>query len=449
MLDLRVDGGLVAQAHGEPQAASIGVRDGKVVALGDLGDLAAAETLDVGGALVMPGFLDTHVHLGFTDRDREWSTETQQAAIGGVTMPLIYFRDLQPYDENLREFIDRGLEASHTDFVVHLGILNETHYEQFDEVLDRFAIRSIKMYTTYKDGKMAKFGILGQDDGFILDVMRKAAARGDIRVNVHCENDDITRRGQTHWAKDVVGHAEQWSAMRPAIAEVEAIRRICLLARETGARVHLPHVSSERAIETAIAERLLGTDVSIESCPQYLMPKLATITGGLAKVNPPVRPEENGERLWEALRVGDIDTLGTDHACWCRIDKIADDVHDVSPGFPGLGTLVPLMMDSVRRGEITTAQLVRTNVRAAEVFGIEGRGQIQPGYYADLVVIDPDATREVNAETLGGLSDFSPWENHPLTGWPVMTIQRGRVIARDGAVVGEPGGQYARPGYRG
>jgi dihydroorotase-like cyclic amidohydrolase len=294
---------------------------------------------------------DTHVHFTFPDRDLEWSTETRQAAIGGVTMPLIYFRDPAPYGDSLAQFIATGQRSAHTDFVVHLGILNNGHLDQFDEVLDRFAIRSIKMYTTCKDGSLRRFGILDQDDGFILDVMRRVAARGDTVVNVHCANDDIVRRGQAHWAQHVQGQAEQWAAMRPPSTELEAIRRICLLARETGTRPHLPRVSSRRAIDIAIAERALRTEVSIETCPQHLKLKLAAASGALSN------------------------TL------------------DVAAGLPGSGTLVPLMMDSAHRSLITTSDPVRANLRPATMPGLEHRGQIQPGYHAAMTILWPDRER--------------------------------------------------------
>jgi dihydropyrimidinase len=448
MLDLRLDGGLVAGLHGEPKLQSIGIADGHVVALGDVAGLSARRVLDVGGAVVLPGLIDTHVHLGFTDQDREWESETRLAAIGGITTPLIYFRNTGNYWEHLPGFLERGSARSYVDFAVHLGVLNDGHLAELGGLIDQFGIRSIKMYTTYKDGSLARFGVVGQDDGFILDVMKMAAARGDFVVNIHCENDDIVKRGQQFWGRGIADPAAQWAAMRPAIAEVEAIHRIGLFARETGARVHLPHVSSRRAIEAAVAERRLGAQVSIESCPQYLLPREASAGGALVKVNPPVRPDEDGADLWQAFRTGELDTLGTDHACWCRADKTAETIDEVSPGFPGMGTLLPLMMDAVSRGVITTADLVRVNARAAQVFDLPRHGQILPGFRADLAIVDPAATREVRADLLGGLSDFSPWEGRPLTGWPVMTLLRGEVVAENGEVVGEPRGGYVRQMYR-
>ena len=447
MFDLKIDGGLVASTNGEPRPQSIGITDGYITALGDLREQTATRTIDVDGAVVLPGLIDTHVHLGFTDQDLEWQTETRMAAIGGITTPLIYFRNTGSYWDHLPEFLEQGSSHSYVDFGVHLGVLNDAHLDDLDKLIDHFGVRSIKMYTTYKDGSLSRFGVVGQDDGFILDVMRTAAARGDFVVNIHCENDDIVTRGQKFWGKDIADPAAQWAAMRPAIAEVEAIHRIGLFARETGARVHLPHVSSRRAIEAAVSQRRQGAQISIESCPQYLMPRSSAESGALIKVNPPVRPDETGEELWAAFRSGELDTLGTDHACWCRADKSASRIEDVSPGFPGLGTLLPLMMDSVARGLITTADLVRVNARAAKVFDLPDHGQVLPGFRADLAIVDPTSRREVTAELTGGLSDFSPWEGRTLTGWPFMTVLRGTVVAQDGEVTGEPLGRYVRSLY--
>jgi dihydroorotase-like cyclic amidohydrolase len=447
VLDLRLDGGLVARLHGSPRQESVGIKNGHIVAVGDIADLPAHRTVDVTGSYVIPGAIDTHVHLGFTDQDLEWGTETRMAALGGVTTPLIYFRSTESYWQPLAEFIDTGERKSFVDFAIHLGVLHDGHLADFDGLVDEFGIRSIKMYTTYKNGELARFGVVGQDDGFILDVMRKAAARGDVVVNVHCENDDIVSRGERLWADKDAPPALRWSQMRPPIAEVEAIRRIGLFARETGARVHLPHVSSERALDAALRERADGSSLSIETCPQYLLPQSAGAGGALAKVNPPVRVEETGERMWQALRSGEVDTLGTDHACWCRADKSADSITDVRPGFPGLGTLVPLLMDSVVNNRLAMSDYVRANARAAEIFQLPRHGQVAPGFRADVVVVDPAATRTVDAAALGGTSDFSPFEGQKLSGWPVMTVLRGRVIAEHGEIVHEPMGRYVRTQY--
>lgn len=447
MFDLRIDHGLVARRDGEPRVASIGVRDGMIAAIGDLTGSDATQVIDADGALVVPGAIDTHVHLGFTDRDLEWSTETQMAAIGGITTPMIYFRDVGSYWETLPEFISAGTKNSHVDFAVHLGILNDNHLRDFDRLMPAFGIRSVKMYTTYKDGELAAFGIVGQDDGFILDVMRRAAARGDVVVNIHCENDDIVKRGERLWMDADAQPALQWSQARPPIAEVEAIRRVGLFARETGARIHLPHVSSEGALAAALQERALGANVSIETCPQYLRPQDAGERAALAKVNPPVRVDETGDRIWQAVGAGEVDTIGSDHACWCRSDKVAANISDVRPGFPGLGTVLPILMDGVINGRIAMSDYVRLNRRAAQVFDLPDLGQLEPGYAANIVIVDP-SERTVDAANLGGTSDFTPFEGVRLAGWPITTILRGAVVADQGQIVGEPTGRYLRSHYQ-
>jgi dihydroorotase (multifunctional complex type) len=432
--DLRIDGGLVAGPDGAPRVASVGIRDGRIAAVGDLGDHDAGEAVDADGLAVLPGVIDTHVHLGFTDEAREWHTESRAALIGGVTTMCVYYRNAGEYDELLPGFIAAGERDSHADFVVHLGILHDGHLERLGDYVARYGLTSIKMYTTYKRGELSSFGAMGQDDGFILDVMRAVAQLGGVRIHVHCENDDIAERGGRRW-RDEGTPGAQWSRTRPPVAEVEAIRRIALFGRTAGAPVFIPHVSSEDALATVLAERAAGTDIRCETCPQYLASARLDRPDHLAKVNPPVRVEESGERLWAALRAGQIDVVGTDHACWTRADKTAPNVLEARPGFPGMGTLLPVLLDGVNRGWLALADVAAAQLRAARNFGLADRGAIAPGYAADLVLADLAREREVDSADLQGLSDFTPYEGLTLRGWPVLTVKGGKVAVRDGRLL--------------
>ena len=442
--DLRIDGGLVVGPAGPPRVASVGLRAGRIAAVGELDGHPADETVDAGGLAVLPGVIDTHVHLGFTDEAREWHTESRAALVGGVTTMCVYYRNAGEYDELLPGFIAAGERDSLADFVVHLGILHDGHLERLGDHVARYGLRTIKMYTTYKRGELSSFGAMGQDDGFILDVMRAVAELGGVRVHVHCENDDIAERGGRRW-RDEGTPGAQWSRTRPPVAEVEAIRRIALLARTAGAPVFIPHVSSEAALDAALAERAAGTDLRCETCPQYLASARLDRPDHLAKVNPPVRVEESGERLWAALRSGDIDVVGTDHACWTRADKTAPNVLEARPGFPGMGTLLPVLLDGVNRGALTLGDVAAAQLRAAELLGLGERGAVAPGHAADLVLVDMAREREVNSTDLQGLSDFTPYEGLTLRGWPVLTVKGGRVAVRDGRLEEDaPRGAYLR-----
>jgi dihydroorotase-like cyclic amidohydrolase len=205
MFDTRIDNGLVVHSFGKPRRESIGIRDGVIVALGDLGDAPANRVIDIDGAYVYPGVIDTHTHIGFTDPVKELSTEPRSAALGGVTTAMIYFRSGELYDEILPDFLEHGNRQSIIDFGVHLGILHDEHLERLPRYVEQFGIKSIKMYTTYKSGILKAYGVFGQDDGFIFDVLRTVAEMPDLIVNVHCENDDMAERGQRKWLRPGAG----------------------------------------------------------------------------------------------------------------------------------------------------------------------------------------------------------------------------------------------------
>jgi dihydroorotase-like cyclic amidohydrolase len=300
------------------------------------------------------------------------------------------------------------------------------------------------MYTTYKGGDMRQFGILGQDDGFIFDVFRAAASIEDFTVNVHCENDELVERGRSHWVKRDLAELELHSHIRPPIAEVEAIRRMSVLARSAGARLFIPHISSADALEATVEERVAGTRLHAETCPHYLLAEALQVAGPLAKVNPPVRREADADALWAGLAAGQIDVIGSDHAATMEEGK-RQDILVSRPGFPGSGLIVPVLADGIARGRITYRDYARIQANAASLFSLPTKGLIRTGFDADLALVDMSARRAVDAGWASGVSDFSPYAGLELTGWPVRTILRGRTIMQDGEVVSDPGrGRYLR-----
>jgi dihydropyrimidinase len=447
MIDLRIDGGRLVRPRGEPRVESVAVRDGRIVALGDYEELRSLDTrevIDADGLHVFPGVIDTHFHIGFSLPEREWETEPRAAARGGTTTLLVYFRSLEPYDDLLAEFIEQARRDSVVDFAIHLGILHDGHLERFHHYVERFGLTSLKMYTTYKGGDMRQFGILGQDDGFIYDVFRAAASIPDFTVNVHCENDELVERGRSHWVDRDMSELELHSHIRPPIAEVEAIRRMSVLARSAGARLFVPHVSSAQALETTLEERIAGTRLHVETCPHYLLADRIRAAGPLAKVNPPVRTGIDADALWGAIASGKIDVVGSDHAATMEATK-REDILVSRPGFPGSGLILPTLADGIARGAITYANYGRLQVDAARLFSLPTKGLIRVGFDADFALVDMGARRAVDVAWASGISDFSPYAGLELTGWPVRTLLRGRTIAQDGEVVADAGrGRYLR-----
>src|SRR5262249_16063889 len=152
------------------------------------------------GLHLLPGFIDTHVHLNFlaeaegadTSVD-EFRSETGAAVLAGVTTALVYYRRLEPYGDDLVRFVAHGERSSYVDFGIHLGILMDAHLDSLGKVSREFGILSFKMYTCYKDEELRRFGVAGEDDGFILDVLERVASIPDAQVHVHAENEEIVR----------------------------------------------------------------------------------------------------------------------------------------------------------------------------------------------------------------------------------------------------------------
>jgi dihydroorotase-like cyclic amidohydrolase len=302
------------------------------------------------------------------------------------------------------------------------------------------------MYTCYKGDEGRAIGIRGEDDGFILDVLRAMAKIGNVVQIVHCENEEIIDRQLARMRGGPIenGDLNAWSEARPPLAEVEAINRIAYLAAQAGAELLIPHVSSAEALQSIARLKAAGQPIHVETCPHYLALDTEAPAAVLAKVNPPIRPPGHGEALWAGVRDGSVDVIGSDHATTTRAQKIPGDPWRSAPGFPGVATILPVLYETgVCTGRISLGDIARVQANTARILRLPAKGRIAVGADADLIVLDPDTPRVVDAADLGSASDFSVFENSTLRGWPAMTFLRGQVITRDRVVEGPAGaGRY-------
>ena len=187
--------------------------------------------------------------------------------------------------------------------------------------------------------------------------------------------------------------------------------------------------------------------MTIETCPHYLTLTEDSDIGNLAKINPPVRKQDDQDRIWEGLINGEISTVGTDHCCVCRADK-AGSIWDAAAGFPGMATMLPVVLTEGvhKRGMSLQRAAQITSYNSAVAFNMAPRkGTLHVGSDADVAVVDLKLEKVVDPALLGSASDFSLQEGNTLTGWPVLTVLRGKIIVRDGELLGEPGdGEFVR-----
>jgi allantoinase len=389
------------------------VEDGQVV------DHARGEEIDARGLIVLPGLIDVHVHFNEPGHT-EWegaATGSRALAAGGGTvffdMPLNSLPctvDAAAFDAK-RAALER---ASVTDFALWGGIVPGN--------LDRLAELAARGVIGFK-AFMADSGLPEfprADDRTLFDGMREAARLG-LPVAVHAENNELIRS------------SGPYSESRPVVAEVDAIQRASLFARETGAKLHIVHVSSARGLAAALEARAAGTDLSIETCPHYLYFTAADFErlGAILKCAPPLRSER--------LPLDGIDIVGSDHSPAPPSMKSDPDIFKVWGGVAGvqhtLAVVYELAPDRV-------ADLCASN--PAKRFKIAKKGRILPGFDADFALFDPNFDQIVTRESLFQRHGLSPYLGERFRGGVRRTILRGRTIFADGKIITQSCGRMIR-----
>jgi dihydropyrimidinase len=453
--DLRLSGGRVLLPGADALTElDVLVRDGVIAGLCAPGAVTdAAEDVSVAGLAVLPGIVDAHVHLGqditVPKTPDDARRETAAAAAGGVCTLIAYLMTAVPYHEVLDDAV--AVMESHgvIDFGFHFCIVTREQLAALPSYTRDLGVSSFKFFMNFRGDEGAYLGLPGNDDGFLFDLMRAAADAGAM-VDPHGENIEIIWNLRAQPVPDELSPLGIWNHLRPDFVEAEAQQRAAFLASVAGASMYAVHVTNARTLDVLTRQRDRYPHIVLETCPHYLTHDIDSELGPVAKVNPPLRTAADREALWQAIARGEINVIGSDHVPRHRSAKV-DDIWKASAGFPGLETLLPVLLsEGYHRRGLPLARLVDAVTRApARAFGLWPRkGAIAIGADADLAIVDLNGRLTVRAAAQHSGAEYTIYEGWELTGAVEHTVVRGRFVVRDREVVARDGGGRFQPRHR-
>jgi allantoinase len=444
--DLLIRGAVVVGA-GQPCRLDVAVADGLVAELAPELAGRAAEEIDAVGLYLLPGVVDAHVHMNEPGR-ADWEgfeSGTRALAAGGATAAIDMPLNAHPptvtgaaFDEK-RRCLERG---AFVDMALWGGLVPGGI-----EAMEDLAARGVIGFKAF----MCSSGIddfVCIDDLTLYEGMCRAASLG-LPVAVHAESEVITA-GLARRARGAGRTAmRDYLASRPAVAEVQAIARAIALAQESGCALHVVHVSTGRGVAQVATARSRGVDVSCETCPHYLVltEEDAETLGHVAKCAPPLRPRAESEALWQALADGTLPMVASDHSPAPWPLKAGEDAFAAWGGISGCQTMLPLLLSEGHRVRGLTLDLIAyaTSGYVARRFRLRGKGRLEPGADADLVLVDLTASDELSARDLYYRHRHSPFLGRTLRARVTRTVVRGRTVFAGGRVVGSPAGRLLIP----
>lgn len=432
--DLILKGGTVVNQDGEG-ARDIGVRGGRIAAIGGLGGASAGAVIDCRGLHILPGVIDTQVHFrepGLTHKE-DLETGSRAAVLGGVTA-VFEMPNTSPATTTAAAIEEKLARAKNRMFCDHAFYVGGTHGNARDlgelEMLP--GVCGVKIFMGASTGDL-----LVPDDEGVREVLR----HGRRRVAVHSEDEELLKAGK---AKAREGDWASHPDVRSAEAALRSTTRLLAIARETRRRIHVLHVSTAEELPLLAAAKDIAT---VETTPQHLTltaPDCYVALKGLAQMNPPVREARHRDGLWEGVAQGIVDVIGSDHAPHTREEKARP--YPASPsGMPGVQSIAPVMLDHVAKGRLTLARFVDLLCHGPQrVFGIANKGRIAAGYDADFTIVDLKMAKTIRHADAATRVGWTPFDGMTVTGWPVGTIIRGQRVMWDGEIVGAPAGAPMR-----
>ncbi len=443
---------------------------------------SAAEVYDGKNRLAFPGLVDPHMHTGiYSPLGEDAVTESKAAAQGGVTTSINYMRTGQYYlnkGGSYKKFFPEVLDISkgnfHVDYAYHLAPMDKRHIREIPDLVNEFGVTSFKIFMFYgshglhgRSTHQSEFLMIKPDEKydiahfeFVMRGIRKAMEKypdkaDDISLSLHCETAEI----MSAYTKLVEEEGKlkglpAYSASRPPHSEGLAIFIASYLANETDLpNINLLHLTSRKAVVAALQMAAVFPHINFrrEVTIGHLILDTDSKAGPLAKVNPPIRPREDVEYLWEQLLAGNLDWVCSDHAC-CKHEMKVDakkpgDIWLSKSGFGGTEYLLAALVSEGRKRGLTYNDMAAlTSYNPAERFGLHSKGDIEVGLDADLALFDPNETWTVHAAESESQQGYTPFEGIELSGRVKTTFLRGQRIYDGGNVIGKPAGRYlSRP----
>ncbi|WP_204602021.1 dihydroorotase [Paremcibacter congregatus] len=425
----------ICVSHNGTEPADVAIKDDIIVAIGHLDNVDATEVIDATGLHLLPGVIDTQVHF------REPGAETKEdlesgsraAVMGGVTA-VFEMPNTSPATTTAKALADkvkRGTNRMWCDFAFYMGA-SAKNAKRLDKLERLPGCCGVKIFMGSSTGDL-----LVSDDQMLADIL----SNGTRRIAIHAEDEDRLLERKS-LSED--GGVAQHPVWRDKDTAYKATDRILDLARRTGRRIHVLHVTTEDEMALLAAYKDVAT---VEVTPQHLIlsaPECYAQLGTYAQMNPPIRDEKERIGLWKALSVGIVDVLGSDHAPHEK--EMKDLPYPQSPsGMPGVQTMLPLMLDQVNKGVLSIERLMDlTSAGPARVFNIAGKGRLAVGYDADITLVDLKKKWTIDEDWLQSKCGWSPFTGRQITGKPVGTIVRGKKVMWYDELADEATGQPIR-----
>jgi len=418
--------------HDGTGSRDIGILNGRIEAIGSLAANSAAEVIDCTGLHILPGVVDSQVHFREPGLEHKEDLETGSlaAVLGGVTsvFEMPNTKPLTTSAETLEDKIRRARHRMHCDFAFWVGGTRDNAKDVAE--LERLpGAAGIKVFMGSSTGDL-----LVEDDDGVRSILKNTRRRAAFH------SEDEFRLKQREGLR-VAGDPSSHPVWRDEVAALQCTERLVRIARETGARIHVLHISTAEEIDFLQGHKDVAT---CEATPHHLTlsaDDYATL-GNLIQMNPPVRDKRHRDGVWKGIDQGIVDVLGSDHAPHTLEEKQKS--YPASPsGMTGVQTLVPIMLDHVNAGRLSLERFVDLSSHGPNrIFGMARKGRIAVGYDADLTIVDMKRRETITHEQAGSKAGWTPYHGKTVTGWPVGTFVRGIKVMWEAEIVnpnkGEP-----------